>query len=109
MEKYALAWTPSTSPLSLIASQQVLAVVNGAAEVALTPAGATAPDLSAGLATAEYDFPTDASVSFVVVTIGADGSVVRSDSFAFTASDHEAVTPASGLSATWVSHSAGNG
>lgn len=106
MERYALAWVPSASPLSLLANQQVLASIGGAPQAAINPVGATVPDLTPGMATAQYDFETDAVVVFVVATFGKDGSSVLSDPFTFTASDHEAVAPATGLSATWVSHSA---
>jgi len=109
MELYALSWTPSTSPQALIAKQQVLATIGTGTETPLVPNGETSPDLAVGLATAEFQFDTDAQVSFVVATFGADGSVVRSDPFAFVAADHEAIVAATGLSATWVSHVVGNG
>ena len=109
MEVYALSWVPSPSPQALIAKQQVLAVIGTEAETPLTPNGTSSPDLAVGLATAEFTFDTDAQVSFVVATFGADGSVVRSDPFAFVAADHEAISPATGFSVKWVSHVVGQG
>ena len=106
MERYALGWSPSPSSLDLIANQQVLASIAGAPQAAILPVGATVPDIAPGMATAQFDFPTDAQVIFVVATFGKDGSSVLSDPFTFVAADHEAVAPATGLSATWVSHSA---
>jgi hypothetical protein len=107
MERYQIGWTPSPSPASAIAKQQVLATVADAPETALTPVGASTPDIAEGVDAEQFDFLTDAPVTAVVVTFGVDGSSVRSDPFTFTATDQNPVIPiepASGLSATWVSH-----
>jgi len=97
MERYRLSWIQSTSDFAN--KQEVRAQINGAADISL------AANLIMTVNSVEYDFPTDASVNWWVVTTDDTGTkTAKSADNLFQAVNLATLEPATGLTATWVAH-----
>lgn len=95
-EVYKLTWVQS--PSTFLETQKVYAVINGATEVQI------GGDLAANVSQLQFEFTTNATVVWRVVSIGDNSSTASSITSSFTAVNQASVLPATGLNQQFIQH-----
>jgi len=95
-EVYRLSWTQS--PSTFLETQKVMATINGG------PPQQLGTDLLANVSQVEFEFTSNATANWWIVSIGDNASTAESVHWTFTAANQATILPATGGQSVFVRH-----